>query len=74
MTFTAENLRMFFELLPVYESLPTLARQELASIRNPSETVTKYDYNGCFPALADAGFLQPAVGLPLISRRAVDIV
>jgi hypothetical protein len=60
MKFTAENLRVFFELLPVYESLPTLARQEVASIHNPSETGSKYDYHRHFEALVEAGFLQPA--------------
>ena len=74
MKFTPENLQAFFALLPVYESLSIPLRREVASIRNPPETVTKYDYNGCYPALAAAGFLQPAVGLPLISCRAVDIV
>jgi hypothetical protein len=61
MKFTAENLQAFFELLPVYESLPVPVRQELASIRNPSETGSKYDYNRYFQELVDAGFLQPAV-------------
>jgi Helicase conserved C-terminal domain len=61
MKFTAENLRAFFELLPVYEALPIPARQEVASIRNPSETGSKYDYHRHFEALVEAGFLQPAV-------------
>jgi hypothetical protein len=60
MKFTAENLQTFFELLPVYESLPVPVRQELASIHNPSETGSKYDYHRHFQALIDAGFLEPA--------------
>jgi hypothetical protein len=60
MKFTAENLQAFFELLPVYESLSVPARREVATIRNPSETGSKYDYHNYFQALVDAGFLQPA--------------
>ena len=60
MKFTAENLRAFFELLPVYESLSIPARREVASIRNPSETGSKYDYHNSFAELVDAGFLKPA--------------
>jgi hypothetical protein len=59
MKFMAENLREFFALLPVYESLSVPLRREVASIRKPSETVSRYDYHSYFQALADAGFLQP---------------
>jgi hypothetical protein len=59
MKFTAENLQEFFALLPVYESLPIPLRREVASIRNPSETVPRYDYHSSFGELVDAGFLQP---------------
>jgi len=60
MKFTAENLQAFFALLPAYESLPVPVRREVASIQNPSETGSKYDYHSYFEALVDAGFLQPA--------------
>ena len=60
MKFTAENLREFFALLPFYESLPLPARHELASIRRPSETGSKFDYHSSFQDLREAGFLQPA--------------
>ena len=60
MKFTPENLQAFFALLPVYESLSIPLRREVASIRNPSETGSKYDYHSYFEELIDAGFLQPA--------------
>src|ERR1700733_1987457 len=60
MKFTAENLQAFFALLPAYESLPVAVRREVASIQNPSETGSKYDYHSYFEALVDAGLLQPA--------------